>query len=142
MASSTAERILKALRRAEAVRPKAGGFPVLAECLRQAGVIHNHWALPSCQCIFTTSDGAVVQLHQPLISGMLDVPRFHKDALICALRADQAGHTTFPEFLAAVWNAGVVRYDVNFAARTVTYCGVGDEQYVEEYPSVELAEEH
>jgi uncharacterized protein YbcV (DUF1398 family) len=58
--------------------------------------------------------------------------------LIKALRADQAGQTTFQQFLEASWNAGVVKYDVDFAARTVTYYGVNGEAYIEEYPAITL----
>jgi uncharacterized protein YbcV (DUF1398 family) len=76
---------------------------------------------------------------QPLISGMTDVPPFDRAALIAALRTDQAGNSTFPEFLAAAWRAGVVRYDVDFMARTVAYYGCNNEVYVEEYPAVEIA---
>jgi uncharacterized protein YbcV (DUF1398 family) len=54
-----------------------------------------------------------------------------------ALRTDQAGQSTFPEFLAASWRAGVVRYDVDFVARTVTYYGSNSEEYIEDYPAVE-----
>jgi uncharacterized protein YbcV (DUF1398 family) len=70
---------------------------------------------------------------------MIDVPPFDREALIAALRADQAGKTTFPEFLAASWRAGVVRYDVDFAARTVSYFGAHDEAYVEAYPAVAVS---
>jgi uncharacterized protein YbcV (DUF1398 family) len=34
----------------------------------------------------------------PLVSGAVDVPAFDRDALIVALRIDQAGESTFPEF--------------------------------------------
>jgi len=68
----------------------------------------------------------------------VDVPPFDGDALIAALRTDQAGNSTFPEFLAASWRAGVVRYDVDFAARTVAYYGCNGEEYVEAYPAVGL----
>jgi uncharacterized protein YbcV (DUF1398 family) len=74
----------------------------------------------------------------PLITGAADVPPFDQEALIAALRADQAGRSTFPEFLAATWRAGVVRYEVDFAARTVTYSGCGGEAYIEAYPAVEV----
>ena len=40
-----------------AIRPKAGGFPVLAEVLRQAGVQKTLWDLPSAQSIFLTRLG-------------------------------------------------------------------------------------
>jgi uncharacterized protein YbcV (DUF1398 family) len=33
--------------------------------------------------------------------------------------------------LAASWRAGVVRYDVDFAARTVSYFGAHGKEYVE-----------
>jgi uncharacterized protein YbcV (DUF1398 family) len=68
----------------------------------------------------------------------VDVPPFDREALITALRTDQAGKSTFPEFLAASWRAGVVRYDVDFTARTVSYYGCNGEEYVEKYPAVEL----
>jgi uncharacterized protein YbcV (DUF1398 family) len=69
---------------------------------------------------------------------LADVPSFDREALIKALRIDQAGESTFPEFLAATWRAGVVRYDVDFAARTVTYLGCNGEEYTEEYPAVRI----
>jgi uncharacterized protein YbcV (DUF1398 family) len=74
----------------------------------------------------------------PLVSGMVDVPSFDQEALITALRIDQRGESTFPEFLAASWRAGVVGYDVDFAARTVAYLGCNGEQYMEAYPAVEI----
>jgi uncharacterized protein YbcV (DUF1398 family) len=74
----------------------------------------------------------------PLISGAEDVPAFDQEALTKALRIDQAGESTFPEFLAASWQAGVVRYDVDFAARTVAYMGCNGEEYIEAYPAVEI----
>ena len=43
-----------------------------------------------------------------------------------------------PEFLAACWRAGIVRYDVDFTARTVAYYGCYGEEYIEAYPGVEV----
>lgn len=119
-------------------RPKVGGFPYLAETLRRAGVTRNFWFLPACQSLFLTELGPVVETGTPLISEMEAVPPFNREALIAALRTDQAGKSTFPEFLMASWRAGVVKYDVDFAARTCTYYGVDDQQYVEAYPAVEV----
>ncbi|HZQ52032.1 MAG TPA: DUF1398 family protein [Bryobacteraceae bacterium] len=136
--SKAIENLQAAQHRAMAIRPKVGGFPYLAEALRQAGVTRNLWFLPACQSIFLTNHGPVVMQGAPLLSGTADVPPFDRDALIKALRTDQAGESTFPEFLAASWHAGVVRYDVDFAARTVAYYGCNGEQYVESYPAVEL----
>jgi uncharacterized protein YbcV (DUF1398 family) len=136
--SKAVENLEAAQRKAMAIRPKVGGFPYLAEALRQAGVRRNIWSLPSAQSLFITNAGAVVTQGAPLVSGTVDVPLFDREALIAALRTDQAGNSTFPEFLAASWRAGVVRYDVDFSARTVSYYGCNGEEYVEKYPAVEV----
>ena len=136
--SNAIQNLQDAMQRAESLRPKVGGFPYLAETLRQAGAIRNLWYLPSSQSIFQTDKGAVAMQAPPLVSGMVDVPAFDCAALIKALRSDQAGETTFPQFLEASWKAGVVKYDVDFAARKVSYYGVNGEVYVEEYAAVRL----
>jgi uncharacterized protein YbcV (DUF1398 family) len=136
--SKAIENLQAAQQRAMAVRPKVGGFPYLAETLRRAGVTRNQWFLPACQSIYLTGEGPVVAQGTPLLSGTADVPRFDKDALIAALRTDQEGNSTFPEFLLATWRAGVVRYEVDFAERTCAYYGCEGEDYVEEYPAVSI----
>jgi uncharacterized protein YbcV (DUF1398 family) len=136
--SKAIENLLAAQQRAMAGRPKVGGFPYLAETLRRAGVIRNQWFLPACQSLYLTQEGPVVTQGTPLLSGTTDVPRFNREALIAALRTDQAGKSTFPEFLLASWHAGVVRYDVDFIVRTCTYYGCKDEIYIEEYPAVTI----
>lgn len=136
--SKSIENLKSAQQRAMAGRPKAGGFPYLAETLRRAGVTRNLWSLPACQSLYLTEEGPVMMQGTPLVVGMVDVPRFDRDALIAALRADQAGESTFPEFLMAVWKAGVVSYDVDFVARNVTYYGVSGESYVESYPAANV----
>jgi uncharacterized protein YbcV (DUF1398 family) len=110
----------------------------LAETLRQAGVTRNIWSLPACQSLYLTELGPVVTIGAPLASGTVDVPPFDRDALIPALRTDQAGNSPFPEFLVAAWRFGVVRYDVDFAARTVAYYGCNGEEYIEGCPTVDL----
>lgn len=132
------ERLSEAQRNAMAVRPKVGGFPVLAEVLRQAGVISNRWSLPACQSVYVMDEGAVVQQGTPLVTGTHDVPKFDKEALITALRADQSGQSTFPEFLLATWRAGIVGYEVDFLSRKVTYFGADGETYTEAYSAVDV----
>jgi uncharacterized protein YbcV (DUF1398 family) len=39
----------------------------------------------------------------------------------------------------ACWRAGVVRYDVDFAAPTVAYFSCNGEEYIEAYPAVEIS---
>ncbi|MEO8902088.1 MAG: DUF1398 family protein [Polyangiaceae bacterium] len=136
--SKAIDNLQAAQARAMSGRPKIGGFPYLAESLRRAGVTRNLWFLPACQSLYLTHEGPVVTQGAPLTAGTADVPPFDHEALIRALREDQAGRTSFPEFLEASWRAGIIRYDVNLEARTVTYYGCLGEEYVEAYPTVEV----
>ena len=136
--SRAIENLEEAMQFAVSIRPKVGGFPYLAEVLRQAGVTRNIWTLPSCQSLYLTSNGSVVIQGSPLATGKLDVPKFDQEGLIHALRKDQAGQSTFPDFLKASWEAGVVGYNVDFQGRKVTYFGALGETYIEDYPTVEV----
>lgn len=136
--STAIEHLMSAIQHGMKIRPKVGGFPYLAETLRSAGVIKNSWALPSCQSLYLTEHGPVVLQGTPLISGQADVAKFNQEALIHALRTDQAGKSTFPEFLTSAWKAGVIGYDVDFNGRKVTYYGCNGEAYVESYPAVNI----
>ncbi len=135
--SKAIETVMNAIQFATSIRPKVGGFPVLAEVMRVAGIKQNLWYLPSCQSIYITKEGNVVSQGNPLVTGQVDIPEFNQEALIKAIRVDQAGESTFPEFLHASWEAGVVSYKVDLEQRIVTYYGVLGELYVEDYPVVE-----
>jgi uncharacterized protein YbcV (DUF1398 family) len=136
--SKAVENLLKAQQFAMSIRPKVGGFPYLAEALRKAGITKNIWNLPSCQSIYLSEYGSVVSQGAPLVNTTVDVPLFDREALIKALRIDQAGQSTFPEFLRASWEAGVVSYVVDFEKRLVIYYGVLGESYSENYSAVEI----
>lgn len=136
--SQATESLQAAQQRAMTGRPKVGGFPYLAETLRRAGVTYNVWYLPSCQSLYLTQEGSVMTMGTPLVSGMVDVPAFDAEALIAALRTDQAGESTFAAFLEASWRAGVVRYEVDFVRRKVSYYGAYGEKYMEEYPLADI----
>jgi uncharacterized protein YbcV (DUF1398 family) len=135
---STKERIADAYQWAMANRPKVGGFPYLAEALRQAGVMRYVYTLPSGQCIFFAHDGKVATQADVVAQGMLEVPVFNQDAFIQILRKSQDGDMTFPEFLKGSWETGVVQYEADLLARKVSYFGVAGESYVEDYPEVVL----
>lgn len=135
--STATEILLAAQQHAIATRPKIGGFPYLAEVLKQAGVEKNTWSLPSCQSVYIMKQGNVVIQATPLVTGAHDIPAFDREALVLCIKKDQAGESTFPEFLQAAWEAGVISYTVDFIARTVTYYGSRNESYVEEYPAVQ-----
>lgn len=130
------EKLETAMKYAMEHRPKIGGFPFLAECLRQAGVIKNIWSLPAAQSIYVMDDVTLVKQGSPLT--MAEIPPFNEEALIKALRIDQAGNSTFFEFLEATCKAGVIGYEVDFLARTVSYFGARNERYTESYPAIDI----
>ncbi|WP_405940917.1 DUF1398 family protein [Streptomyces sp. NBC_00207] len=135
---SATENLRAAFERASAVRPKVGGFPYLAEALRQAGVSRCRMAVPSNAMLYLTTAGPVAVQGEPLCTGMVDVAPFDREALVAALRRDQAGETSFPEFVEGCWKAGVVWYDVDLGARTCSYYGADGDGYTESYPVVEI----
>lgn len=133
------QKLARAQEKAMEILPDTNHFPVLAEVLRQHGVISNSWFLPSCQSIYQFDNDSIVQIGVPLINNSQVIPYFDQDALIAAIRNDQRGCTTFPEFLQATWESGVISYTVDFVARTVTYYGCKGETYIENYQSVKLS---
>lgn len=136
--SQAIDNLIQAQQSAQTIGTQTKGFPYLAEQLRKAGVHRNIWHLPSCQSIYLTRYGSVVSQGTPLVHATVDVPLFDRDALIKALKADQSGLTSFPQFLKAAWEAGVVSYVVDFENRQVTYFGVLGETYAENYPACEV----
>ncbi|MFE2117605.1 DUF1398 family protein [Streptomyces microflavus] len=138
MTTDAISRLQAAMERGAAARPKAGGFPYLAESLRRAGVSHCRMAVPANAFLYLTEHGNVVVQGEPLVTGFEAAPQFDRTALITTLRADQAGGTTFPEFVRGCWNAGIIWYDVDTTARTCTYHGADGESYTEDYPPVTL----
>ncbi|MFG2608450.1 DUF1398 family protein [Streptomyces sp. NPDC048514] len=130
---------LKAAReRAAAVRPKVGGFPYLAEALRQAGVAAYHYTVPGGTSVYLSDAGPVVSQAAPLVDGMAEIAPWDEGALIAAIRADQEGLTAYPEFVSGCWRAGVLRYEVDLTARTCSYHGALGDSYTESYPHVDL----
>ncbi len=55
--STAIDNLKAAMKRAVAIPPRVGGFPYLAESLRQAVVTRNIWSLPACRSFFMTERG-------------------------------------------------------------------------------------
>lgn len=132
--------VIAARERGARLRPEVGGFTVLAESLRAAGIEAVHCVVSSMTTRYRTDHGTVVDQQAPLAEGLGRVADFDRDAVIAAIRRDQRGESTYPEFMVDIWHAGVVTYDVDLAARTCTYRGLHPavDVYVEAYPAVTL----
>lgn len=141
MTSDAIAELDAALREGAARRPAVAGFPHFAETLHRNGVHQFTYWLPAMQCLYRTDLGAVLTQDAPLHQGIHDVPEFDEAALVSALRADQAGQTTFPEFAEAAWRAGVVHFVVDLDERTCTYTGLDQKSYVEHFPAVTVCGE-
>lgn len=131
-----------ALSRAASQQPDTGGFPYLAACLRQEGFIKNTWYLPSGDSFYFSNEATLVIPGKPLIDAACSCPSFSESELITVLRRDQSGQTTFAAFLMGAWHSGVVKYEVDFTQRQVTYYGAKNEVYKERYPLVEIKEQN
>lgn len=133
------EQIRMAQQRGAARRPAVRGFPYLAESLRRAEVTRIAVTVPSRTMVLTTPRGSVVQQGDPMFDGSVEVPPFDRDAFVAALRAEQEGRITYPEWLTATWHAGVTWYGVDLERHTCTYRSPDGDSYVEEYAAVDLA---
>lgn len=140
--STIIEKVAAATTRGALVRPKVGGFPYLAEAMRQAGITKNSFDVPSMSMVYVTAEGNLLQPGPPMFTEATIVPPFNEAALVTALRADQRGETEFSDFVTAIFNAGVVRFEVDTVARVCTYFGAGGTHYREEYAAVALPSEH
>lgn len=129
-----------ALSRAASQQLDTGGFPYLAACLRQERFIKNTWYLSSGDSFYFTNEASLVIPGKPLIEVVCSCPSFSERELITVLRRGQSGQTTFAAFLMGAWRSGVMKYEVDFTQRQVTYYGGKNEVYKEQYPLVEIKE--
>lgn len=130
--SSLTTHLQKALDVAQDARPPVNGFPHFAEALRQAGISRIETSIATGGSIYHLHDAAVVQQFPAPAQSMAEIPNWDEPALITAIRADQAGRSTFPDFLRGAWDAGVIGFTVDLTARTCTYRGTTD-SYLEHY---------
>jgi uncharacterized protein YbcV (DUF1398 family) len=138
MTTHHVETVQQAQRRGAAVRPPINGFPHYAEVLRAAGITSVETSIANSGSVYHLADGAVAENFEPIAAPVSDVPDWNETALIAAIRADQAGQSTFTGFLADTWKAGVIRFHVDLANRTCTYFGATGNNYLETYPAVTI----
>lgn len=109
--STAIEIIEQAIQKGINHRPQIGGFPYLAEALREAGVTINEWILPCCQSLYQTNSGAVIFPHPSLITTATDIPTFNQDLLIQATSRPSRTHLISRVFTSNLvcWNNSLHR---------------------------------
>lgn len=136
MSTDLVEVVRRALHRGGSVRPTTNGFPYFAEALHAAGITTVENCIPAGVSVYHLERGAVASSCEPIVESLTAVPDWDATKLIAAIRTDQAGRSTYPQFLRGAWNAGVIRFRVDLNDRTCTYFGTSPHTYTETYPAV------
>jgi uncharacterized protein YbcV (DUF1398 family) len=136
MTTTQIETVQQARRRGMAARPRINGFPYYAEALRASGISAVETSIAAGGSVYHLADGAVAESFDPVVAPVSVVPDWNERALVAAIRADQGGRTSFPEFLRDAWEAGVIHFRVDLDDRTCTYFGTAGNRYLESYPAV------
>lgn len=129
--------LFTAMNISEKYRNNFRGFPYFADVLRQAGVTRCLWQLPACEVFYFTKHGNIVMQATALFSKLTTVlPVFSQDDLLKAINSNRSDEVNFHKFLKLIWKAGVVSFEFNFEARTISYFGINGETHLEYYELV------
>ena len=111
-------------------------YPVLARTLRESGIRTYRVDVATHTAIYQ-GDGEPLTLRGAAVAGAGEPPpAFDRSGVVAALLANQRRETDYDGFLRQIWQSGVTSYDVDLAARTVTYRGSKGEAHVERIPDV------
>ena len=93
--------IQRAMLKANHVGAESKGFPYLAECLRQEGIVNNIWHLPSGDSFYFSDTVTLVNPGNPLIGRVGLCPDFDQIALVKNILANQSDKISFTILLAS-----------------------------------------
>lgn len=103
----------------------ATGYPSLVNNLIAIGV-QSYTVEVASGIVLYRFAGGVHELHSQNSIARVVMDQFDNDLTVKAVRDNQQGKTTFPEFLNDIANAGVRFYEATFAGDLrVTYIGAG-----------------
>jgi uncharacterized protein YbcV (DUF1398 family) len=111
-------------------------YPQFVGLLSEAGVRTYHVDVPSHTVVYRNGEEAHTEHGQPVVPEDARTPAlFDESGVKAAIAGNQQGKGDYLTFLRQIWASGVVGYDVDLGARTVTYRGAAGEVYVEAIPS-------
>jgi len=112
-------------------------YPKKFQALVDAGVTSYEVKIDRHQAEYRGSFGTWLEPTPEGLSDLTINTEFDKNAFINGLKDHMAGKTTYVEWLAETARAGVARYVVNMADRTVTYYGINSNDFhVEHVPKM------
>lgn len=109
-------------------------YPQLAQRLIAAGVHSYTVDVATAIIVYRTASGENA-IHQNTNKPRIVAETFNKEQVIQVIRINQAGNSTYAEFMEGIANAGVRFYEAMFFGdnKRVTYIGIGD-SYEEKIP--------
>jgi len=112
-------------------------YPKIFEALKNAGVVSYEVKIADCDATYHGNFGIWKEPMSEGFRALTISPKFNKQAFIDALRRHMKKETSYVEWLGQSAAAGVARYVVNMADRTVTYYGINaDDFHVEHVPQL------
>jgi len=104
----------------------AQNYPDLAARLAAAGVLSYTVDVASKITLYRFENG-VIHLSEKTDAPVAISPQFDKGAVVKAIRDNQEGRTTYPEFMQGMANSGVIFYEATLNGENprVTYIGIG-----------------
>lgn len=104
----------------------AKNYPDLAAKLIAAGVLSYVVDVSSKIILYRLADGET-QLHEKTDPPVAIAHNFNDELTVKAIRDNQQGKTTYPEFMQDIANAGVRFYEATLNGKSprVTYIGIG-----------------
>ena len=127
MDASEIERVVKA---AEAL----GDYPRAVTMMRDAGIRGYRADVRQHRLVYRSASAEWVEGGEAPVPPGAPEHAFVLADVKAALRAFGRGEVDYTGFLRALWHAGVPEYEVDTAARTVTYRGRGGEAHVVHVP--------
>jgi len=104
----------------------AQNYPDLAARLANAGVLSYTVDISSHIILYRFENG-VIHLSEKTDPPVVIASQFNNGAVVQAIRDNQQGRTTYPEFMQGMANAGVRFYEATLNGENprVTYIGIG-----------------
>lgn len=109
-------------------------YPRTFDALKDFGVRSYDVDVPRHNIVYRGDNAELIEGPPAGFEKLSLASSFDREAFLQALRRAQRRETDYSRFLREIAAAGVSRYHVDMAGRTVTYVGVGGEEQVEPVP--------